>query len=158
GRFSARLSPGGFVFDVSGSSAFPEDIELILGVMNSAFAYYMLNLINPTVHVQVGDLSRLPIPSVTSSPLKALVKQATALAKADSREDEITYDFLSPSAWETGISNLADRQSKLAEIEQEIDEQVYRLYGVSDEDRAAIEAELTEPVIDDANDDASDVS
>lgn len=156
GRFSARLSPGGFVFDVSGSSAFPEDIELVLGVMDSAFAYYMLNLINPTVHVQVGDLSRLPIPSATNLPLKALVEQAIMLAKADSQEDEITYDFLTPPAWETGIGEVAEKHQKLAEIEQKVDEQVYRLYGISDEDRVAIEAELAEPATNDASDDASD--
>ena len=27
-KFSARLSPGGFIFDVKGSSAFPEDVSL----------------------------------------------------------------------------------------------------------------------------------
>ena len=36
--FSARLSPGGFIFDVAGSSSFPEDIDLVLGIMNSNFA------------------------------------------------------------------------------------------------------------------------
>ena len=34
------------------------------------------------------------------------------------------------------------RHRKLAEIEQQIDEEIYCLYGISDEDRAAIEAEL----------------
>jgi hypothetical protein len=158
GRFSARLSVGGFVFDVSGSSAFPQDIELVLGVMNSAFAYYTLNLINPTVHVQVGDLSRLPIPSTASHQLRDLVEQAIMFAKADSNQDETTYDFLAPPAWEMGINDVAKRHRKLAEIEKEIDEEVYRLYGISDEDRAAIEVELAEPTTTVASDEEMDDS
>ena len=59
GRFSARFSPGGFIFDVKGSSAFPDDIPRILALLNSSFADYALNLLNPTVSFQVGDLARL---------------------------------------------------------------------------------------------------
>ena len=158
GRFSARLSPGGFVFDVSGSSAFPEDMELVLGVMNSAFAYYTLNLINPTVHVQVGDLSRLPIPGAASPQLRRLVEHAISLAQADSKQDETTYDFLAPPPWEAGIDDVADRNRNLAEIEREIDEAVYSLYGIPDADRAAIAAELTESATNDPNDAAIDDS
>ena len=35
GRFGARLSPGGFIFDVKGSSAFPKDVPTMLGLLNS---------------------------------------------------------------------------------------------------------------------------
>ncbi len=44
--FSARLSPGGFVFDVGGSSLFPEDVFLVLSIVNSTFASYALRLVN----------------------------------------------------------------------------------------------------------------
>ncbi|MCI0695641.1 BREX-1 system adenine-specific DNA-methyltransferase PglX [candidate division KSB1 bacterium] len=142
GRFSARSSPGGFIFDVAGSSVFPDDIPLVLGVMNSRFAQYALNLINPTVHVQVGDLARLPIPKESSAELRELVEQVIAFAKADSTEDETTYDFIAPPSWRTGIEDVTKRHAQLTDIEQQIDEEVYRLYGISETDRAAIEAEL----------------
>ncbi|MCI0393106.1 MAG: BREX-1 system adenine-specific DNA-methyltransferase PglX [Acidobacteria bacterium] len=146
GRFSARLSPGGFVFDVSGSSAFPDEIPLVLGVMNSTFAQYALKLINPTAHVQVGDLARLPIPKTSSSTLGELVEQAIALAKVDSEEDETTFDFIAP-AWRESLAEtpnaLLEHCARLAAIEREIDEEVYRLYGISEEDRKAIESELS---------------
>ena len=35
-----------------------------------------------------------------------------------------------------------ERAALLAEIERQIDEEVYRLYGISEEDRQAIEEEL----------------
>jgi hypothetical protein len=145
GRFSARLSPGGFIFDVKGSSAFPDDIPFVLGLLNSSFANYALNLINPTVSYQVGDLARLPVPKRSSHLLRNLVNEAVELAKKDSEEDETTYDFIAPPAWPEGAEAVAQRHRRLAGIEREIDEEVYRLYEISDDDRRAIEAELAAP-------------
>jgi hypothetical protein len=105
----------------------------------------MLNLLNPTVSFQVGDLARLPIPKQSSPKLEALVTQAIELAKKDSEEDETTWDFVAPPAWPNGLEQVAARHAQLAELERQIDEEVYRLYGISAEDRAAIKAELTEP-------------
>jgi hypothetical protein len=144
GRFSARLSPGGFIFDVKGSSAFPDEVSFVLGILNSEMAQYMLTLLNPTVSFQVGDLARLPIPRRSSARLEKLVEEAIELAQQDSREDETTWDFVEPPPWPDGVEHVAERHRHLAEIERQIDEVVYRLYGITDEDRAAIEAELAE--------------
>jgi len=140
--FSARISPGGFVFDVAGSSLFPDDIPLILSVMNSTFASYTLKLINPTVNFQVGDVARLPTPIVSNDSLQSLTRQAIALVKATDDQDETTFDFIAPPCWHTGLDDLTAAQARLAALEAQIDDQVYRLYDISDEDRAAIEAEL----------------
>ena len=142
GRFSARLSPGGFIFDVKGSSAFPEDILLVLGLLNSKITQYLLNLLNPTVSFQVGDLARLPIPRKSSERLRELVEKAIELAKQDAEEDETTWDFVAPPDWPDGVEKVARRHAELAEIERQIDEEVYRLYEISEEDRRAIEEEL----------------
>jgi hypothetical protein len=139
GTFNARLSPGGFIFDVAGSSIFPENINLLIAVLNSTLARYLLGLINPTVNFQVGDLARLPIPEHSSPELEQLVNQAIELAKTDSQEDETTYDFIAPPDWNGGI---AQRQAQLAQIEQKIDSGVYQLYSISDSDIQAIETEL----------------
>lgn len=147
GRFSARLSPGGFIFADAGSSIFTNDILLILALLNSSFARYALELMNPTVNLQSGDLARLPIPKESSDALQHLVDEAIELAKADSVDDEMTYDFVAPPDWETGPDDVRYRKERLAEIEAEIDEEVYRLYGISGEDRTAIESELAEPVV-----------
>jgi hypothetical protein len=151
GTFNARISPGGFIFDVAGSSLFPKDVPLVLAVMNSTFAFYALRLINPTVNFQVGDLARLPIPENSSDTLQHLVGEAIELAKAHSTEDETTYDFIAPPRWKTGPDEVRRRKARLAEIEVGIDEEVYRLYDISDDDRAAIESELAEPVEEDGD-------
>jgi len=142
GKFSARLSPGGFIFDVKGSSAFPDDIPLVLGLLNSSFANYALNLINPTVSYQVGDIGRLPVPRESSGPLRDFVDRAVALARAGSEEDETTYDFVEPPSWPNGVEHVTVRHRDLSALEKEIDAEVYRLYEISTEDREAIEEEL----------------
>jgi len=142
GTFSARLSPGGFIFDVAGSSVFSGDDTLVLGVLNSTIGFYLLRLINPTVNFQVGDLIRLPIPKKSSEQLRVLVEQAVELAKVESQQDETSWEFTCPPAWWDGIAEVAERRSEAAEIDLQIDEEVYRLYGISAEDRAAVQSEL----------------
>ncbi len=154
--FSARISPGGFIFDVAGSSLFPDDLSLVLSVMNSKFAAYVLKLINPTVNFQVGDLARLPVPIVSSDSLRSRTRQAIMLAKATDAQDETTYDFIAPPRWDTGLDDpstgsgqVAAAQARLAALEAQIDDEVFNLYGISAADRAAIEAELNGLTIDD---------
>ncbi len=142
GKFSARLSPGGFIFDVKGSSAFPDDIPLVLGLLNSSFANYALNLINPTMSYQVGDISRLPVPTQSSGPLRDMVGRAVALTRMNTEEDETTYDFVVPPAWPDGVERMTERHRNLTALEREIDEEVYHLYEIAPEDRRAIEDEL----------------
>jgi hypothetical protein len=140
--FSARYSPGGFIFDVAGSSLFPENIKLILSVMNSPYAGYALKLVNPTVNFQVGDVARLPVVREISALLESLTEQAIRYSQMLETQKETTYDFLAPPCWFTGLNNLVAVKARLADLESQIDDEVYRLYGISDADRAAIEAEL----------------
>jgi len=142
GQFGVRLSPGGFIFDVKGSSAFPDDVHYILGLLNSSFVYYCLCLLNPTISFQVGDLARVPVPQGHSDTLRAGVSNAIDLCCQQASEQEATYDFIAPPAWPGGIQAATARAARLAAIEQEVDEDVYGLYGISQADRAAIEAEL----------------
>ena len=143
GRFSARLSPGGFLFDVKGSSAFPEDIPYMLGLLNSSFASYCLSLLNPTISFQIGDLARVPTPQLHSDILRTQVSHAVTLACRQAAEQETSYDFVAPSAWPAGIRADIARIISLTSLEREIDEEVFRLYGISEADREAIEAELS---------------
>ena len=86
------------------------------------------------------------------------MEQAIELAKANSMENETTYDFIAPLPWETGIEDVTARHGRIATIEHEVDEEVYHLYGISDEDRMAIEAELAEPTADNTSHEESDES
>ena len=95
GPFAARFSPGGFVFDDTGRSAFPNDkaeIWFLLGLMCSSAANYFLGLLNPTMSFTSGDIARLPAnkPADFNSDIP---KAAFALSKADWDNFENSWDF-----------------------------------------------------------------
>ncbi|MCX5976506.1 MAG: hypothetical protein NTV33_06680 [Coprothermobacterota bacterium] len=113
--------------------------------MNSQIISVLLSFLSPTITYEVGHISQLPVPKRSDPFLQDLVDQAIALSQIDSAESETTFDFLAPpwsGSLEATLWALSDRQAQLAETERQIDEEVYRLYDISDEDRSAIKAEL----------------
>lgn len=62
---SSRFSPRNTIFDVVSSSVFShsEPTETYLCIMNSPLANVLVNVLNPTVHYQVGDIKNLPKPN-----------------------------------------------------------------------------------------------
>jgi N-6 DNA Methylase len=147
GRFSLRLSPGGFIYDVGGCSVFPSSDYLwnTLGILNSSLASVLLKYLSPTLNYEVGQVEKLPVPNATSSHLANLAEQAVSLAKIASEESETTYEFTAPPLWPDGTLTVMQRDEHLAELEKQIDEEVYRLYGISNDDREVVEAELASP-------------
>lgn len=144
--FSARYMPPGFVFDHGGNCIFPEeqlDIIPLLGVMNSSLARAVLHVINPTINVFVDDIKRIPLPhGWEDSRLNRIVPQAIARQLAREQSGETSPSFIIAPGWDMGMSQLLRSQAALRNLECQIDDEVYRLYSISDEDRAAIEAEL----------------
>jgi len=145
--FSARVMPSGYLFDDKGSSCGIDNTILAsaLGFLNSSFASYLLNLLNPSVSFQSGDISRLPfrIPNPDyQSKVGNLVAGCVLTSKSAAATDETTFDFIAPPRWDTGLEDMAADEARLAGLERGIDDEVYRLYGIGAEDRAAIEAEL----------------
>jgi hypothetical protein len=140
--FAARLSPGGFIFDVAGMTCFPpeEYVAVTLAVLNSRMAKVVLSALNPTVNYQVGDIERLPVPKQRSDKVDALVEDCVKLAKQGSYESELTYDFVEPLR---RLDDRHDRKTKLAVLEAEIDSEVSRLYGLTKVDLAVIDRELS---------------
>lgn len=62
-NFGVRYTPGGFLFDVNGSSAFPEDknIYYIIALLCSKISFEILKIINPTMAFQTGNISNIPV-------------------------------------------------------------------------------------------------
>ncbi|MGD9822398.1 MAG: hypothetical protein AB7U27_12655 [Aminobacteriaceae bacterium] len=95
---------------------------------------------NPTIHAQVGDIARLPVPEGRSPVIDSLVEECVELVRQDSRESEITYEFVAPP---DSVASVTGRKGILSEKESAIDAEVSRLYGLSEEDLAAIDRELS---------------
>jgi len=142
---SCRIMPEGFIIGHKGPALYAQNDEALkhlLGIVNATLSQGLLLVTSPTIMFEVGQLATLPIPNCSTINLSELVDQAISLAKADSEDDETTWDFIAPPDWPDGIQKVAERHAQLAEIERQIDQEVYRLYGISEEDRRAIEAEL----------------
>jgi hypothetical protein len=137
----------GFVIGHKGPALFgnEQDLVALLGLLNSTPAAAILSITSPTIMFEVGQLRRLPVPEGFGLVLRELVIGAVGIVRIDSQEDETTYDFIAPPAWPDGVERVTARHRDLAALEKEIDEEVYRLYEISPEDRRAIEDELAAP-------------
>jgi type II restriction/modification system DNA methylase subunit YeeA len=99
GNLSCRKFPMGFIHDISGHSVFPDSLNDtfdILAFMNTKFCNDIAKLLNPTLHFQVGDYSKLPKPDKYFSPkITALSKEAVEIAEQDWDESETSWGFSS---------------------------------------------------------------
>jgi hypothetical protein len=159
--FTARYFPRGFIFDQAGNSIFADnekDLNFLLGIINSSFSRYVLKLLNPTVNFLSGDIERIPIVKSMSSMILCSVQNAILISKTYVSDDETTFDFIAPpwtASLEDTLTEIRMRKDALQDVERDINEEVYKLYGIANEDRRAIESELAEPAAEGS--DAEDV-
>ncbi|MCY1712823.1 BREX-1 system adenine-specific DNA-methyltransferase PglX [Caproiciproducens galactitolivorans] len=149
-KFGARYYPGGFVFDVAGSSVFmnrEEDVFYTLGFLSSKCAFEMLNLMNPTLNYQAGNIAKLPL-SIDESVkprVDELVRENIAISKADWDLSETSWNFETHPLlkFKPEGGNLSDayaawkeyagcRFQRLKENEEEINRIFISLYGLQD--------------------------
>ena len=101
-NFGIRYTSGGFLFDVGGSSMFPEkgDLFPMLGYLCSKIAFNFLKAINPTLNFQTGNLAALPWPEKRIQPITGLLDQNVnnliLFAKSDWDSYETSWGFTNP--------------------------------------------------------------
>lgn len=145
GGFGARLTPKGFVFDVKGSSAFPapNDRPSLLGLMSSKLTTRYIDVLNPTVTIQVGDIARIPFKQVS---VDSIVNELCDLSKSDWDANETSWDFttlplLSPDhragTLEATYARLRAHWQGMTDAMQRLEEENNRIfidaYGLQDE-------------------------
>ena len=95
--FSGRYSDCGALFDVKGSSCFPEEknIYYIIGLLNTKITQEIIKILNPTITTQVGDMARIPtiIDEHRKPKVEEMSSQNIELAKEDWNSFEISWDF-----------------------------------------------------------------
>ncbi|MBK0050475.1 BREX-1 system adenine-specific DNA-methyltransferase PglX [Leuconostoc sp. S50] len=95
--FSARASFKGAFFDVKGSSAFTDEKTYypLLALLNSPVCMMYINIINPTITTQVGDLKRVPFVEdlLNNSKISKMSKSQVNAAKFDWDSFETSWDF-----------------------------------------------------------------
>ncbi len=91
-----RYYPEGFIFDVAGMSAFVANGSqrlAILALLNSNSAALFLEALSPTLHLQVSDIARIPIPANFSDVDVNDVIDLVEIAKNDWTSSEMSWDF-----------------------------------------------------------------
>ena len=94
-KFGVRYSPEGAIFDVAGSSLFPEhlDIFYFTGFLCSKVANYILNIYNPTMNYQAKDVKNLPIIREHVKSISKIVGECIECTKYDWDSFETSWDF-----------------------------------------------------------------
>ena len=95
-NFGVRLSKEGYIFDVGGSSIFPEENEYyyIAGLLNSKLSVMFLKILNPTMNFQVGDIKKIPFINIKNkSIIEEIIKKCAEVSKQDWNSFEISWNF-----------------------------------------------------------------
>ncbi len=111
-RFSARLLPAGGAFDMAGPALFvPDDapggLLFWLALLNTDLACNLLNALNPTIHYQVGDLRRLPIPdafpeATVHRVVRGALDAMRAMDEVDRHAHPASPDYTTPAVLQFG--------------------------------------------------------
>jgi hypothetical protein len=161
---SFRALPAGSIFADKGPVLFTEDREslaLLLALCNSrpfeGFVSLSLGAADVAARsYEVGIIQDRPVPEIGSDAKERLSSLARSIHDAKRSLDTATensHAFVLPALLQRSGPGLAARleawnqevaaaAEKIVAAQREIDETCYRLYGISAEDRATIEAEL----------------
>ncbi|WP_417826824.1 BREX-1 system adenine-specific DNA-methyltransferase PglX [Thalassospira povalilytica] len=97
GEFGVRSIPRGFIFDTSAPSAFSDDEELLLSLLNSKPAVDLARLLCPSLHFLTADIAKFPVPLTALRAQKGQItangRQIHRKAKSDWDAFETSWDF-----------------------------------------------------------------
>ena len=141
-----RRYPGGFIFDVKGMSAFPEQVAAgsILGLLNSSVCPQFLLFLSPTINAQIGDVGKIPVIPADRNQVVPLVDELVLIFRSDWDFFETSWDFevnplvaLGAGALEahakTRWDNAVATSKRAQELEEGNNQYFARLYGLEDE-------------------------
>jgi Eco57I restriction endonuclease. len=151
-RFGVRYSPQGYIFDVGGSSVFPQvkDIYFLTAFLCSNVACEFLKIQNPTLNFQVGNIGKLPIiikrEEDILQKINSLTQENIRIAKQDWDAFETSWDFKThpllsfkkegftlEKAFAAWSDYAVTRFERLKTNEEELNRIFIRIYGLKDE-------------------------
>ena len=149
GSFSGRYAEQGFMFDIKGSSGFPDKelLPYVLGLLNSKVAQAFIKILNPTMTTQVGDMTRIPVIKADVDEITLLSKECIDEAKADWDSFETSWDFkIHPlircggkqnsyikDAFESWALECEQRFRNIKETEEKLNQKFIEIYGLAGE-------------------------
>ncbi len=155
---SLRVLPTGCIFGDKGPVAFVPDnpsnsLLALLAVTNSSAFRALVALQMAFGSYEVGVIQRTPIPQLTSSNILTLAKLARrswSLKRQLDTSSETSLAFLLPPSLNEKVTAIdrAAVERELSDIQAQIDDLAFSLYGMSAEDRVTIEAPTREAASD----------
>jgi hypothetical protein len=146
---SFRVLPRGCIFGDKGPAAFVEgdstdSLLALVALLNSQVLGYLVAVQLARTELaqsfEVGIIQRTPVPVLMPAEVEVLAKlarRAWSLKRSLDTTNEISHAFLLPAA----VKKVAHDSigEELATIQKQIDDEVFRIYGINAADRAAIE-------------------
>jgi hypothetical protein len=149
GKFSARYSFGGFMFDAKGPMGFSTDdldpISLV-AFLNSSASQHLLGMLSPNLDYKIGQLLSLPLVAEASKKATAVSRQLVSSRKSDWDAYETSWDFttlllLSPDhrgetladSYTTLRAHWQSMTDEMKALEEENNRIFIDAYGLQDE-------------------------
>jgi len=143
------------IFHPKGLGVFPRSGEelAVLAIMNSAIYRYLIDMQVPFGSYEVGVISRSPVPRLTDENVELLGNLAGLCVDEKRRIDranDSSHFFFLPALLMVPGRTLAVRvaawgeweaesQRRVADVQRRIDDIVFQLYGLTDQDRREVE-------------------
>lgn len=161
--FNVRKLPAGCIFGHKGPGIFPkneQDADYLSAVLNSAIAEYMLRCFSSFGSWEVGAIKKIPVPKADVQNQQIVGVFARSLCETKSTWDtgnEICTRFDRPwvlqpthtdnattlsAALDTVLEVEADLDVELQSIYAQLNDAVYRLYGVNEKLREKLESAI----------------
>ena len=144
---NTRAFPAGSAFTIQGMAAFHEtndvdDVLVLLALTNSTAFKQLLLLVVGFFAFQTGPMSSIPIPKMEEPTRNALIRIAKSAWFHKLSLDsvcETSHAFLLPAKLRARLGNfeIDSFETELCNLQVEIDELAFDLYGFSDADRVA---------------------
>ncbi|WP_026519394.1 BREX-1 system adenine-specific DNA-methyltransferase PglX [Butyrivibrio sp. FCS006] len=142
--FGVRYSPKYSIFDVAGSSVFPEQdyYYYLTGFMCSKVCNELLQIQNPTMNYQAGNIANLPVIIDKKEIIDELVKKCIEISKEDWDSFETSWDYKChplirgnriSEAYHEWEKICDERYSQLKNYEEEINKLFIQIYGLDEE-------------------------
>lgn len=146
GRFSARYMPEGFIMESASCGIMPslKEQPIVLAILNSKVAQRIIDMFNPTVNIQVGDIMNIPMSSdIHDDNIEILVDRNIKNVASDWNSFETSWDFKKhplirndstiSEAFTQWQAECDDRFNQLKANEEELNRIFIDIYGLQDE-------------------------
>ena len=144
GNIGVHAFNGAFLFSTVGLCLFSKShLIFTIGLLNSVVCALFLRILCPTLHFNIGDISKIPVRLAREDEIKDLVNENINMAKADWDSYETSWDFkhhpllkkLSSlqSVYDTYKAKVNARFDQLKANEEELNRIFIDIYGLGDE-------------------------